>query len=855
MVPGTFDPGSGSFDLGFSVVSPVTPTPHGVAAQDALKHVLHHVLCLPEDSGICLSLKAEGFVKIGQVIGMSASTMRALSYKAKVACTVPSVCHLLQTLQGFAHFHAAHIWHTLTPGDWLMVTNDMFDAYCQGLFQQNFGSLPVTRPSSTGNLVPTAGHIIQSSTSLAPVLKRKKNWGGWQQHNLVTNMPPSPYTHVAPVHESYLDSNMGSDHNDVDHPGMTSSPEVLVEDPVPDEDHYSPALQNMMSLNCTHGESQENTNHGARQDTTSCVTFCEPTDYAFEHERKVDESLVCHGTNGGLSGKEMAVIQPPSPGIVHVEEGIHKHQVCDIPMVTTSDVFSKTSNNKVVGSTNTWCILTDNSVDISLDISNVTTTTMHSKAQDWDPSVLDCDPHGALQSPDDPDATEEEHVIHDNFNKYGEFMDRYLVAPVVSYAPSLEGIVLDSTMMSRHVDIVKEADKPFLGDENHPEVYNYIVVDVDDLSKAILHPAEFMQLLIDKYKFKLGDTDDLAKAILRPAEFTQLIIDKYKFKLRGTGPINFQGKEDVLCLKLLMHSNCMLANCKQMYGEKPSVKVTSSILEKNNHLELDDLELCALDRSVVGSPKWIVSLGRNDITTAAMTLSEFRSMPRKGHLLCTNCVVAYVLKIMCDPGNCIRTHELDYSGIPLVEHVLATSIYGELVELVPSNLPCPNDKPVTLTLFVEANLYHDWWDTGHSVKDIQCPINVTPIGWYSKYQSTVETTYGSEFTAACTCVEQVIDLHNVLHYLGVPIHGSTLMFGDNKPVVDNLAQPHAKWHMRHTALSSHLVRGAITAGFYHIPRKGMTWGYQKVWQLLQPQLFWHGDLVDIARHCPGPAKD
>jgi len=42
---------------------------------------------------------------------------------------------------------------------------------------------------------------------------------------------PSLETRLAQqVHESYPDSSMGSSHDDADHPVMTSSPEVLVED-------------------------------------------------------------------------------------------------------------------------------------------------------------------------------------------------------------------------------------------------------------------------------------------------------------------------------------------------------------------------------------------------------------------------------------------------------------------------------------------------------------------------------------------------------------------------------------------------------------------------------------------------
>ncbi|MEM6602331.1 MAG: Ty1/Copia family ribonuclease HI [Verrucomicrobiota bacterium] len=135
-------------------------------------------------------------------------------------------------------------------------------------------------------------------------------------------------------------------------------------------------------------------------------------------------------------------------------------------------------------------------------------------------------------------------------------------------------------------------------------------------------------------------------------------------------------------------------------------------------------------------------------------------------------------------------------------------------------------------------------------------MNKTPIDWYSKKQSTVETaTYASEFVAARTCVEQIIDLRNTLRYLGVPIRDKSYMFGDNESVVNSASQPHSRLHKRHTALSYHRVREAIAAGvvqFYHIngvinPADILSkhWAHNQIWDLLKPLLFWAGDVLDL----------
>jgi hypothetical protein len=60
--------------------------------------------------------------------------------------------------------------------------------------------------------------------------------------------------------------------------------------------------------------------------------------------------------------------------------------------------------------------------------------------------------------------------------------------------------------------------------------------------------------------------------------------------------------------------------------------------------------------------------------------------------------------------------------------------------------------------------------TGRSVTAILHFLNQTPMDWYSKKQAMVETaTFGSEFIAARTTIDQIIDLRMTLCYLSIPI--------------------------------------------------------------------------------------
>ena len=80
-------------------------------------------------------------------------------------------------------------------------------------------------------------------------------------------------------------------------------------------------------------------------------------------------------------------------------------------------------------------------------------------------------------------------------------------------------------------------------------------------------------------------------------------------------------------------------------------------------------------------------------------------------------------------------------------------------------------------------------------------------------------TYGSEFVAAKTATEQIMDIRQTLRYLGAPITTKSFLFGDNRSVVTSATLPHSTLTKRHNILAFHRVREAIAAklmAFYWI---------------------------------------
>ena len=212
----------------------------------------------------------------------------------------------------------------------------------------------------------------------------------------------------------------------------------------------------------------------------------------------------------------------------------------------------------------------------------------------------------------------------------------------------------------------------------------------------------------------------------------------------------------------------------------------SNPLDKNDHPELDNSELASDDlitkfMCMVGQLQWAVTLGRYDILAHGMSMSRFRLAPKVGHIERMKRIYGYLSRTKHYALR-FRTDEPNYMHLRDLENDW-TRIYGNVLEEIPKDAAEPRGKSVTTTTFLDANLLHDLI-TGRSVTAVLHFLNLTLGDWYSKRQATVENaTYGSEFVAAKTATEQIVDIRQTLRYLGVPIKSNAYMFGDNKSVV------------------------------------------------------------------------
>ena len=86
-------------------------------------------------------------------------------------------------------------------------------------------------------------------------------------------------------------------------------------------------------------------------------------------------------------------------------------------------------------------------------------------------------------------------------------------------------------------------------------------------------------------------------------------------------------------------------------------------------------------------------------------------------------------------------------------------------------------------------------------------LNMAPIYWHSKKQTSVETSsFGSEFVALKQCTEYLRGLRYKLRMMGIPVQDPTYVYGDNKSVLYNATLPESTLKKKSNSIAYHFVR-------------------------------------------------
>ena len=215
-------------------------------------------------------------------------------------------------------------------------------------------------------------------------------------------------------------------------------------------------------------------------------------------------------------------------------------------------------------------------------------------------------------------------------------------------------------------------------------------------------------------------------------------------------------------------------------------------------------------QQLIGMLRWATELGRVDILYEVSILSSHLALPREGHLDAAYGIIAY-LKKHADSNMVFDDKDVQTDTRAFHNTDWTKSIYGDITEELPPNMPEPRGRPVRMSCFVDASHAGDLL-TRRSHTGFIIFLNNAPIDWYSKRQNTVESsTFGSELVAMRTAIERVKALRIKLRLLGIPIEGPTNIFCDNDSVVKTASKVETKCNKKHQSICFHVVREAAAA--------------------------------------------
>ena len=242
------------------------------------------------------------------------------------------------------------------------------------------------------------------------------------------------------------------------------------------------------------------------------------------------------------------------------------------------------------------------------------------------------------------------------------------------------------------------------------------------------------------YEYIAVYVDDLAIAAKDPQAFCNELKKRYNLKLKGVGSLEYhlgctykKDPDGTLAADPRRYVNKILESYESMFKEKP--RKSRPPLEEGDHPELHTPELCDEHQTnqlqtLVGQLQWLISPGHVDIAFHVMSLSRFRTQPRKGHLDRTKRIVGYLL-FLPDGAIRFRTGEPDFLSLNDQEYDWTRSVYSGACEQIPHDIPKPLREHGQTTHYVDANLHHDH-ATGKAVTAVLHFLNQTPIDAYSK---------------------------------------------------------------------------------------------------------------------------
>jgi hypothetical protein len=330
-----------------------------------------------------------------------------------------------------------------------------------------------------------------------------------------------------------------------------------------------------------------------------------------------------------------------------------------------------------------------------------------------------------------------------------------------------------------------------------------ILCYVDDIL-CIHHDAMTVLKRINKYlplkPDSVGDPDMYLGAKLRQTELTNGV---WAWALSPSKYVNQAVK------------NCETHLRERFDGKYSLPKKAKNPFRMGYEPELDessplDADAAAYYKSIIGVMRWMVEIGRIDISTEVSLLSSHLAYPREGHLEEALHIMAYLRskhnsRLVFDPSY----PDIDQTDFKQCDW---KEFYGDAVEGIPLDAPEPLGKDVDIRMMVDSDHAGDKL-TRRSRTGFLIFVNSAIVEWLSKRQPTVESSvFGAEFVAMKHGMERLRGLRYKLRMMGVPVTGPSYIYGDNMSVIHNTQRPESTLKKKSNSICYHAVRESVAMG-------------------------------------------
>ena len=182
---------------------------------------------------------------------------------------------------------------------------------------------------------------------------------------------------------------------------------------------------------------------------------------------------------------------------------------------------------------------------------------------------------------------------------------------------------------------------------------------------------------------------------------------------------------------------------KRMYRSRQWAKRTSGPFPLNYAPELDttpelDAQAASFYQTQIGVLRGCVELRRIDIITEVSELASYLVMPREGHL---EAILFHLFNFLEKRHNARIVFDPTYAEVNMSSFKECDwqATCSDVTEAIARNAPEPRGKDVDLRMYVDSDHAGDE-RVRRSRTGFIIYLNMTPITWFSKKQSTIETS-------------------------------------------------------------------------------------------------------------------